>query len=154
MALFGKSSDQYIKDANQSSQNAFNTAAGYENPYTSHADEDFEKARQGIFKALGGRKDYGSQFYDYLNMSPTELLSQVMRSYTQSPFNQEKQQYATSAENNMLNSTGQAGSANEQLMDSLISSTIQGEGQQQYLKDVQGTFGEEDKLLQQYNQGT
>jgi hypothetical protein len=154
MSIFGESNDDYIDDANDSIEQGYNEAAGYEEPYTEYGSQDFDSARNYLYKSLGGRKDYNSGFTKYLGMSPSQMLDQAMEEYSQSPLAQEEMSVSSSAVNNAATASGMGGSGDNELASAEIGNTIMNQDESNYMNELLKTFGIQGDILQGYDKQT
>lgn len=154
MALFGESSSDYIDDANDSIENAYNESAAYEEPYTEYGSQDFDSARNYLYKSLGGRQNYNQNFQKYLTMSPSEMIDQAISGYSLSPLAQEEEMVAGSAVNNAATASGMGGSGDDKLASAEIANTIFNQDESNYLNQLMTAFGIQTGLTKAYDKQT
>ena len=149
MGIFSKKSD-----ANKYAEQGYGRAQQSLNPYTQHAGEDFDYGRNtlhGMMSKYGQLPDYHKKFYDYMNLSPVDMLNSVMGQYEESPMAKYQQQFATSAADNQMNAQGMGGSANQDILDSEIGNIIGSQDMQQFLSNVLGSFDVQHEIFGDYN---
>jgi len=149
MGIFSQKSN-----ANKYAEQGYDRAQQSLSPYTQNAGQDFDWGRNtlyGMMGKYGQLPDYHKKFYDYMNLSPVDMLNHVMGQYEESPMAQYQQQFATSAADNQMNAQGMGGSANQELIDSEIGNIIGSQDMQQFLSNVLGSFDVQHELFGDYN---
>lgn len=141
--------------ANKYAERGYERAQESMLPYTQYAGDDFNFGRNKLYSMMnqyGQAPNYNKQFYDYLDLSPQELLNQAMGGYETSPMTDYQQKYMQSALDNNMNAKGMGGSPNQELLDSEIASILNAQGMQQYLGNLLGTYGVQHQILGDYRQ--
>lgn len=154
MSLFGTSTDDYISQANKASQNAFNNAASYQQPYTQYGQQDFDTARSYLMNKIGGRQDYDSGFDQYLEMSPEDIFNKMMSGYTESDYAKQATSLGLDAANNAMTAAGMGGSGDNYAKDAEIGSFIGNKDMQQYFNNLLGISKQQAGLLNHYDSQT
>lgn len=154
MAIFGESSDDYIDDANKSLQQGYNEAAGYESPYTTYGGQDFDSARNYLYKSLSSRQDVNSQWMKYLDMSPDELLDEALSNYSMSPEAQAEETFAMDSANNAATAAGMGGSGNNYAKDAELGNAIGMQDESRYLNQLMSDLGVQSQITKGYDKQT
>jgi hypothetical protein len=154
MNLFGNDLSAYANSANASEVGAFKEAQNYMSPYTQNAGNDFNQGRQWLYSGMqkfGSQPNYNQNFYKYLNMSPSQLLTQAMSGYQESPFMKDEMQYAQSGANNKMIQQGMGGSSENALLDAEIGNILGGQDISNYLGELMKSFNTQQGILHTYN---
>ncbi len=155
MSIFGNDYQGYSDDAIQAAEQSYSQAAGYMQPYTQNAGTDFSNGRNWLYSALGGRTNaYNQNMLNYLNMSPSQMMTQAMSGYSMSPLAQEEMAVTNSAVNNSAAAAGMAGSGTEMAAAGEIGNSIANQDIDNYLNQLLSAFGIQAKITGAYDKET
>lgn len=135
----------------KAAKNSFAQSQEILSPYTSPAAGDFASARKGLFQGFQdilGMSHPGQTFAPALNQGPASLLDSLMGNYEEDPWAQEESQLAQSSINNSMAAAGLSGSGLDMAAaaNEAVNGAV-GAGRQQYLKNIQGVFDDQLKLM-------
>lgn len=153
MGIFSNTPQNDTQNAMNTLQKSQQAAANSLYPYTSNAGYDFNNERDYLYSAIGEDTKFGnvgSQFNNYADINPIDLLNEIMSGYTMSLGAQNQIKAGISGANNLATTTGMFGSGDNQALDAEITSGITGQDEQQYLKNVGGVTNEQLKFVQNY----
>jgi len=152
MPLFGTSDD--TNKALGSLQTGYSTASGDLSPYTTYADEDFGTARNKLYGEGEDLSQFGNladQFYGYAEESPDQMYNSLISNFRMSPAQMSQMRFSMGALNNKMSAEGMGGSGDDLALHAQVANQLMGSDRQQYLKNIAGIFGVDQKILDDFS---
>lgn len=133
----------------------YDDAANYEQPYTEHANEDFNAGRNALYKGarMQGQNPHYNQieYHDILSKTPDQLLGQALSGYKMSTYAQNMMKVMMSALNNTMIASGEQGSGRHMAAAANLGASILSKDMGQYLGLEDKAFKTQQGVLSQYD---
>lgn len=152
MPLFGTSDD--TSNAIGSLKTGYSTAAGDLSTYSSDADEDFGTARTKLYGEGEDLSQFGNladQFYGYAQESPDQMYNSLISNFRMSPAQMSQMRFSMDALNNSMSKDGMGGSGDDLALHAQVANQLMGSDRQQYLNNIAGIFGVDQKVLDDFS---
>lgn len=153
---------QRMNDDTQSGVDAVNQyysdAASFESPYTEHADEDFNRGRNALYKGAGMQAKnprYNQmQYSEFLTGTPNDVLNKALEGYKMSPEAHDLMKVSMSALSNAMIASGQFGSGKHMAAAAEIGNGILSQDVGKFLGLEQGAFKDQQQVLGNFDKET